>query len=320
MECLQNVIGISKDPCECFQIDSTVSLSGLYLDDTTMQRIPLTAAAYDCSDPNFNDFLNRLRTDAAKEVIDLLYQRMTTQLRQVVTDTFFKLPAKISDYSGLLPLKAYHYIKITPKSYRGLYMTLNSISIPNIDTTKELWIIDSDYNQYFFDTIDNFTKTKLILDRDYYIMYEPNTAPKNYKFKCCGKNLVYEKYINITGGSTDDSSILTKQDQYTHNINIEALISCDPFQFLCYIDFETNRWGRVFATTVLLTARKNLLAWILNSGLITNYLTVQDPEQLQNLMNYYSEEIDERLKFMPQVYDFSDCYVCGGITKGSIII
>jgi hypothetical protein len=319
MDCLNNIIGLSKDPCDCFEIDATTSLSGLFLDDTTMGRLPLSAAAFDCSDPNFNAYLNRLRTDAVTETIDLLYKEMTNQLIQKVRDTVVNLPTKQS-YSGLLPMQTYHYIRIQPKAYRGLYLHISKLAIPNHDTSTNVIIKDDSNTLFFDDLLSNFTPMKLLLDRNYIIMYEPLTAPKNYKMKCCGNSYPFEQYLYISGGSTTDQNVINKFDQYSHNIEMTAVISCDPFRFLCDIDFENNRWGRVFATTVLLVARKNMLAWIMNSGLITNYLTTQDPEQLNGLMNYYIDEIADRLKFLPSKYDYSDCYICGGSFKRSIII
>lgn len=321
MECLEFVIGLSKTGCDCVGLaESTESLSGLYLDDTNMGRLPLSATVFDCSDTAAIDFLNRLVPNAVNEMNELLYRRMESTLVSNFKDYNFKIPNKLS-YSNKLPATdGWYFMSIKPKVVRGTKLKITAIGI--LGHTGEVKIIDEFGEEFFADTLSNFTETILTLDREYYIAYQSATRPNDIKFNCssCNGTPQWMNYFYAGGGIVDDLDNLDHvTSEYSYGVQLTAVAQCDSLAPLCDLDFENDGWGRVYAMAVLNIARKNLAAWILSSGQITNYVTTNG-EELPALIEYYMKEIDDRVKFLPTAYNLTDCYRCGYISKGDILI
>jgi hypothetical protein len=321
MECLENIIGISKSLCcDCLEIYNNESLSGLYLDDTNMGRLPLSAAVYDCSDTSAIDFLTRLIPNAVNEMNELLYRRMDSTLVSNFKDYNFKIPNKLS-YSNLLPATTgWYFMSIKPKVVRGTKLKIKSIVIQS--HTGIVKIIDEFGTELYSNTIANFTETTLTLDREYYIAYQSATRPRDIKFNCnsCSGVPQWNNYFSAGGGIVDDLDNLDHTvSENSYGIQLTAVAQCDSLAPLCDLDFVNDGWGRVYAMAVLNIARKNFAAWILSSGQITNYVTTNG-EELPALIEYYMKEIDDRVKFLPTAYNLTDCYRCGYISKGDILI
>lgn len=319
MDCLNTIIGISRNGYDCLDIDAGTSLSGLYLDDTNFGRIPLGAGVFDCSNEDFNQFVNRLIPDSVKEVNRLLYMQLERTQVPKYRDTPYKLPRK-EDYSKLLPATdGYYYMCIKPRYFAGSIMRIKSLRVPN--TTGTIKILDEYGTEYFSDVQTEFEPIYLTLDRDYFIAYQSETRPRNIKYRCrCGSdNLSWKNYVYLGGGTADTlDDLVFREDDYSQGVIIEGIFSCDPFAPLCDLDFENNNWARVYANAVLLTAKKNLAGWLLSSGQITNYITTNGDE-LPELIGYFNTQLETRIKFMAEMYSLTDCYSCGSITKGSIL-
>lgn len=320
MECLNNVIGLSKTGYDCLNLDASESLSGLYLDDTNMGRLPLSATVFDCSDEQAIDFLERLIPNAVNEMNELLYRRMESTLVANFKDYNFNLPKKPS-YSNLLPATdGWYFMSIKPKVVRGTKLKIKSIAING--HTGIVKIIDEFGTEIFSNTIANFIETTVTLDREYYIAYQSSTRPRDINYDCnCGSGRPqWENYFYAGGGIVDDLDNLDHiTSNHSYGIRITAVAQCDSLAPLCDIDFVNDGWGRVYAMAVLNIARKNLAAWILSSGQITNYVTTNG-EELPSLIEFYMKEIDDRVKFLPTAYNLTDCYRCGYISKGDILI
>jgi hypothetical protein len=318
MECLNNIIGISKTPCDCLGIEATESLSGLYLDDTNHARIPLSAAVWDCSDPEINAFFERVRMDAVNETLDLLSMELNKSLLTNYQNTSFTIPTK-TDFSGLLPNSGdFHFLCLKTVKIKGPYFKINKVQIPT--HTGIFYITDSDGNTLFQGLQSEFKALRLDLTKDYFIAYQPTSGYRNYKLKCCGNQPPYKNLFESGSGTSSTlEGMKFTESNYSAGIILDVFSSCDPFKDLCYMDFKTEPWGRVFATTVLLVARKNLASWLINSGQYTNY-TNTNSENLSKLIEYYMKEISDRIEFMPYNYNFAPCFRCAGVQKGSIII
>lgn len=322
MNCLNNIVGLSRTGCDCpcLDISPSSSLSDLYLDDSYMGRIPLSAAVYDCSDEDVTSFLNRLVPDSVKEVNRMLYISLEQNLVPRYRDFNFKLPRKESHTRQLEATSGYYFMNLKPKYQRGSVLRINKIRIPS--TTGTILIRDEYGNNYYTGTQAAFTALNLVFDREYYICYQSVTRPYNYEFSCnCGgESKEWKKYAYLGGGIVDSLNDLDfKESNYSYGVILEGTFSCDPFAPLCDMDFLNNNWGRVYAMSVMLVARKNLIGWILSSGQVTNYLTTNGDE-LPGLLQVYQSEIDQRIKFLPQAYNLTDCYQCGMIGKGEIIV
>lgn len=323
MECLDNIVGITKTGNACILadgMDASESLSGLFVDDTGIGRLPLSATVYDASDSDAVDFLTRLVPDAVKEANRMLYMAFEDNLIARYRDWNFKLPRKESYSRSLAATSGYYFMCLRPKFFRGSILKIRTLRIPA--TTGTIKILDEYGTEYYSGTQAAFTEVNLVLDRDYFIAYQSATRPYDYSFVCgCGgDDKSWKKWVFLGGGIADTLNDLSfAESNHSYGVIIEGTFSCDPFEPLCVMDFETNNWGRVYAYLVLLIARKNLAGWILSSGRVTTYLTTNGDE-LPALIEMYMTEIDKRVKFLPQAYNLTDCYTCGQITKGSILI
>jgi len=319
MECLDNIVGLSKNGCDCIDLGvGEDSLSGLYLDDSNMGRLPLSASIFDCSDNDVVSFLGRLIPDSVKELNGLLYMEMEKNLVSNYRTYNFKAPKKES-YSTLLAATAgYYFMAIKPKTVRGTILTLKTISVPV--TTGDILLID-EFGTTLYEGIQTaFEETDLVLDREYYIAYQSATRPKDYKYKCCGQVPQWNNFIYLGGGIvTDLADLEYLPSEYSHGVIITGVAKCDSFAPLCDVDFENDPWGHSYAMAVLYIGRKNLAAWLLSSGQITNYITTNG-EEIPALIDYCLREIEKRVKFLPQAYNLTDCYQCGYLSKGEILI
>lgn len=321
MDCLANIIGLSVTGCDCVELNpSDESLSGLYLDDTTEGRLPLSATIFDCSDNDAVTFLNRLVPDAVSELNNLLYMEFEKQLVRKYKDYNFKLPRKLSYSSQLAATSGYYFACYKPKVIRGNNMTIKTVSIKG--HTGNIKLIDEFDEILFDDVIAAWSEITLPMDRTYFIAYQSSTRPNDIKYKCgsCSSSEQYENFMTAGGGIVDDLANLEfTTSEYSYGIQIDAHLDCDPLAPLCDLDYLTNGWGRVYAYAVLNIARKNLAAWLVSSGQITNYITTNG-EELPILIELYNKNIQERIKFLPAAYNLTDCYQCGYISKGQILI
>jgi len=321
MECLDNIIGLSLNGCDCIELNpSDTSLSGLYLDDSSEGRLPLSATIFDCSDQAEVDFLNRLIPDAVKELNGLLYMEFEKQLVRKYKDYNFKLPKKLS-YSNQLPATSgWYYACYKPKVIRGNNMIIKSISIKG--HTGNIKVIDEFGEILFDDVIAAYSELILPMDRTYFIAYQSAKRPNDIKYKCgsCNGREQYENFMSVGGGIVDDLDNLEfTESEYPYGIQIDCFLECDALGPLCDLNFETNPWAHTYAVTVLNIARKNLASWLVSSGQITNYITTNGDE-IPVLIELYNKNIQERVNFLPKAYNLTDCYQCGYISKGQIII
>ena len=310
------IVGISKTPCDCLGIEETQSLSGLYLDDTSHDRIPLSAAIWDCSDDGINEYFKRLILDSEQETKDNLRLSLDKYLRPRFTNMNFSIPTKKDWTSTKDPLNEFVYISIVPKNFSGNKIKIESIEVAGLGT-NDFFILDSSGETIYQDSLENYQPITLTLDQVYYLGYHSDFPYRNYKFKCCGNEPIYQSIMQVGSGIGALEPCTTGLHPY--GIKLQVSSYCDPFEFLSTLDFINNPFGRVYAKTVQLTARKNFAQWLITSGMDTNYLTTNE-DDIRSLIQYYMAEIENRLMWMAQNYNFSNCYFCGGLSKSEIII
>lgn len=318
MNCIDNIIGVSRNGCECLEVDSSTSLSGLYLDDTTEGRIPLSAAIYDCGDADTVDFLNRIVVDAKNSALEKLSMSLESYFIKKFANASVSIPKK-SDYSGPIAEKDYYTFSIRPK-VPNLTLYIQSFDILLMtgefpeDTIIEIWQDGV--------KIDEGTKTQFIEKRIQIkcdtIFKWTSTAVRDIKHRCCGAGSQWDSLVLFGGSSEDGEDIIYKDSQYSYGVKMKARLHCDYYAFLCDFDF-THGWGMVLAKLVQLIARRNLATWLIDNGKVTTYTTTNE-DRLYDLMTMYEKEIDLRLKFLPTEYSYSDCFCNSRHIKGSIIV
>lgn len=307
---ITNIIGV---------ISTDTTISGLYVDDTSAGRIPVTEAFYQESsvqavlvEQAFNEALRKLRVSIEKRLT-----RNYSPARALIGHK--------SDYTSYLTASNIKFLAINSK-LRGLTIMINSVKI-----YTESGIYAGQFSIYqdgavvYTNLVDGsivpFTQQTFNLDKDLFIVYDSELKPRNFKHTpCCGNPTPYKSLINVGSGSVDSISDLEYMNcVYTQGIEIEAYLDCDGFKFLDELDYEKSVFGIVFAKLVQQVARYNLGYWIITNNKVTPYSMV-NAEELTVILEYLKNDIETMLNYLPENYDHSDCYVCSGMYKSEIII
>ena len=317
MDCIDNIIGVSKKGCDCITATPGDSLSGLFLDDTTEGRIPLTAALYDCSDVDTVDFLNRVVVEAKDSAIEQLSMALEKHFIRNGSDAIMKVPRK-PDYST--GISGSHYIFSIRPIKPNMTLEINDFDIQLVTGTfgsGNTIEIYKGANLYA-----NVSKAELAagytikLDSDIHFKFQTAHDVRNIKSTCCSMTHGGGNFVRLGGSAGGELEFVSTE--YTYGVQMNARIYCDPFIFMCNFNY-TQGWGLVFAKLVQLIARKNLAAYLIDSGKVTTYTTLNE-DRIYDLLNWYGVEIDKRLDFLPTKYTFSDCFCNSRHIQGSIIV
>lgn len=318
MDCIKDIVGLLKyDECCLIGLDYVVSKSGLYLDDTTAGRIPLSVGFFS----NYESY-NRIIPEAINEAINVTRQKLdlnlTKQYRQNRSIIGYK-----DDYTNFGESSTdYFYLSIKPKRINGGLMRINAITIYTITGkhTGNVLVISNGVELYN-GLIANFTPLNVTFDENIYVAYKGD-RPRQFKHTgCCGKTGTYRGWVEI--GS--DIKELTSQfehiaNDYSNGIELDITFDCNAFSdIFCDIDFKNSGFGYGFASLVQMIARKNLAYYILTNDKVTSYLLVSK-EEINGIIGYLVSEIEKTLNYLPQAYSESDCYVCNGLYKGQILV
>lgn len=305
-----NIVGISKNPNVCLPNTST-SLSGLWLDDTSKGYIPLKQAFW-----KDNAELNRVIPDATEQCIrDLrisLHNRLIKRMGMINSTIGFK-----DDYNDVLTnIKANKAIVLRPK-VKGATIKFNSIKL--FYQNNDIDVI----NVYKNGIIMDISKT-IEFDSDITLIYTNDKNPYNIKHTgCCGRYSSHEEYCSIGAydfentGNTPEFRFV--QNDYTLGFYLDLTFECDSLQNLCNLDFEKSIFGIVFAKLVQQTARLNIISRMIMSDKVTAYVDAKEDE-LGAIVEYLNKDIETMLAYLPENYSLNDCYFCNGIYKSEISI
>lgn len=310
----ENIIGLTRQEDNCLGIEYTQSKSGLYLDDTTEGRLPLSPSFFLDRNDDIAAFLKQVIADSFTETKDILYQEIATNYFMEKSSNFV-CPKRMNGNSRL-SAGTWYFMAIKPYYRRGGYIRIDKVVI---ETASSFKIIDESLETLYDGTINDFQPMTLQMDQCYFIAYQSESRPYNHKYVCCNKQPEWLRYMKGGGGSVSDLADLEwKQSEYSHGVQIHGYGSCDPLWNLCDLDFKTDGYARVFARLLLMVTRKNLAEWMVNSDLVSPYI-LTNREDIQALITYYNAEIKDRREFLPTVNHNSDCYQCGASMMGSII-
>lgn len=319
MDCLNNIVGITDTPNLCLPIYTT-SVSGLYLEDTSSGRIPLSSAFY-----TNTQLIEKLIPDAVKEAIREV--RLATEKRLLrVYNSHMTTIGYRNDYTGLMSATTgYYFIALKPKNIRGAIMKLNAITIftQSGKHTGNIKILQGIYGEtvLYDGLIGNFEPMTIDMSHeDIFVCYQ-GAAPRNFMHRgCCGKTPKYSGYVWVGSGTVDDLENIQYQDsEYCQGIELQVIFDCDGFQFLDKLDFQRSPFGIVFAKLVQQIARKNVGYWLLTDSNVTAYSMVKE-EEIRAVLDYLVNDIREMIAYLPENYDHSDCYRCTGVFKDEILI
>ena len=226
-DCLQNIIGLSRTTCDCFDVPVNTSDSGLYLDEVEGLNLVQINAAADCGNGSVWDMLERARRNAIGQFktdlssrLMLAYKPSRSAFKGIIGRSEFKnnvspisniagiqmLCAPVKNGSiilnrigllfaatGTIDVDIYNNIDDAPVvSFAGLNATAGKISWNNIDkTVLPMYTTEADY---------------LI----YYIIYSyTGNVPKDNQlqcFSCSGKQIVnYHHTDPVFGKAINDA-------------------------------------------------------------------------------------------------------------------
>jgi len=318
MECLINIVGITENVSNCPERLAwiTESKSGLFLDDTSQGRIPLSGAFF-----TTEQIVEQLVPNAVNEAIQKLQLACERRLvkhygTHTCTIGFSK------DYTGSLnATDDYYYLVIKGKDIRGGLVQINKIVIHTLagKHTGDVLIMQ-DGVEIYNGAIGSYTSKTLNIESDIYIAYK-GSAPLNFKHKgCCGNYPQYQGYVYVgsgTAATTDD--FVYVESEYSNGIELNVTFDCYPWAFLCNLDFKQSTFGVVFAKLVQQIARANVGYYIMTDDKISGYSQVRE-EELKIILEYLAADIKSMLDYLPENLSQTDCYICNGVYKNEILI
>ena len=318
MDCQNNIIGLLKEESCCLVgLDYVESLSGLYLDDTTAGRIPLNVQFFE----NYENY-NRIIPEAFGEAVNLTRARLDLNLVKKYRQNRSLIGYR-DDWTNYENAYAgYYFISLKPFQINGGLIRLNAVNIytsggkhtGNIVVVRNGVEVYNGLQSAFVPM--NFDMTETI-----YIGYIGD-PPRNFKHTgCCGKIGTYRGWCEIGSGKAMTTAEFTHTcNDYSNGIELDVVFDCNAFgPIFCDIDFKNSGFGYAFASLVQNIARKNLAYYVLTNDKISSYLMTHK-EELSNIINYLTSQIELTLNYLPQAYNESDCYICNGIYKGQILI
>ena len=318
MDCLNGIVGISKS-ANCLPNDiDTTSISGLYLDDTSKGRIPLKQAFW----ANL-EIVKDVIPDATLEVERLV--RIALSNSSSIYRRFKQINGPIgfkNNYTGVITEagSGWRYIVYRPKTIQG-----SQITISNVEIHLQSGLYSGEYKLFKGSTEIDLDATPLpyttTFNENIYIAYQDEYKPLNFKHSaCCGSYAMYDGYAYVGSGEVASTSLLEfKNNNYAQGIYADVSFDCDELSFLCKVDFTRAKFPIVFAKLIQQVARRNVLNFILTSDNITPYAMVK-ADELATIAEYLDNDISTMLGWMPENYDYSDCFICNGQYKGDILI
>jgi len=320
MDCLQNIIGIIETPTAELP-NITTSDSGLWLEDTSTGRVPVKAAFY-----NDSARITSIIPDAIKEALKGLMISSDNVMSRIYTQNHSTI-GFINDWTGYLTSnEGFYYQWINPKNIKGGLITIKEITIYT-DMGTHIGQIDvyKGTSVLYTGLQSSFVPITTDLNEPIFIAYKGD-APRDFAHTaCCGRFPTHSGYVSIGGGTVDALVNLPTNDQdfpisnYCYGIEVKCTFDCDPWSFLCGLDYTRTSFGVVFSKLVQQIARKNIIYWLLTNNKQNSYSICKE-EDLRGILVFLTQDIEEMLEYLPENYDHSDCYRCEGIYKSEIYI
>lgn len=338
MDCLKDIIGISRTDCECIDVDPKyqVSKSGIYIDEVEGGLKPSAIDKIDCQ--SFVDKMVQARKRATDMFIEsILAEYATESYRKIHKD--FKGNIAKKTYVRTLSTFKYAGLVLRTKMIKGANITIKSIgliidqesdvtiqvykgyrnsdqitllhSIPNIPTIKNI------ANQY---DLPNPLVLPLVDELeepiDYYFVYDTEEYgnPKDNKASCScgGMDAILKSYVSVAGVASNSLGNLSKVKR-TLNANglfLGAEIKCSTRDTICeLINIDESN---TIAHSIAYKAQELLIEDLMSSGNINKY-TQLSKEHLWGKRNHFRKEFDDRVIWLTQTYPMnllSDCVVC----------
>lgn len=335
MECLENVIGLSRTNCECFTDESQYneSESGFYIDELEGLNITTIDKSQDCATGEIWDFLSKARTNAINDFKTDMMSAIAMNYKTSMK-TFDGIIGKARWDGSRSPNYTLSGLKIMPIPARKGILTIKKLYLAmNTSGTYTGYLYSSDQNDND-DPLETFTITvtaqswgsvelnyeKPMVSEDgnritYYLVIE-NQGNKvmNNTLACCGfkpncstygretqLDRIWYNYAMIGGVVANDLEGLadcTPNSNLLYGMRVDLNISCDAADVICdNLDFEGGGNAMVIAKAIQYKSGFHTLAMILSSTTINRY-TMMDRESMFAKKASYQAEYQNRINYL----------------------
>lgn len=338
MNCLTNIVGITRTPCECLEPDLpegyTESTSGLYMDELAESPFQLMAI--------------KSLNDCGKDTAFLLTNAREQAINQFRTDLFMHLQQRFKTrtppYTGLIGKDGSGYpslavygsvagVKLDTRYNRGSSITVKNIKVASTTVgTFELTIYKKQGSKNFtpLHTIlleadggvkDNELPEPIVLDLadqseemlSYYFMYSlADMTPRSNPVTCgCGSENDLHRWLTASGVNGNIVDAKLSSSQYANGIILGVDIRCGNDDIICKAFLE-NEFIRVgMADAIQRKSVANLIDQVLHSEQINRY-TQAKREQMYYDKGTLNKQYKNAVQWVSENMSMSlnDCYVC----------
>ena len=330
MECLNGIIGLSNRDCACHgeenekPDDFDQSESGYFIDDmfenTGLFKLK---SALECDDELWTVMQNA-KNEAMSE--------FPSQIMGVISQYNEKI---IQDWSGLIgdytrASKVHQVDKANVGMYFGPKENTPMTTVMKINSIGLMTNTAGEYEIKIYESSDMVTPLYTIpitqvkannetvkachcnimlpmfdqntlIRKKYYISYELNGAkPLNTKFYCdCNSKPSWPRLVDYYGVAYDDDiDALTKYNQYTCGIVMNASFICSNSWLCSNWDYVNEIWPKTMAKAIQLMAILKTQQYILNSNNVNQYTTLLEPEHMMGKMKSVAKQIEGRMNYL----------------------
>lgn len=332
MNCLSELIGLSKSQCTCTEVitgkptDFDKSKSGYYIDE----GLDILRGIYkDCGENSIWDKLiqardrgiRRFETDLEMGFLNTKKITFQNFVGEIGSPSYNSLLQSHSNIAGI----AVHSLQ-----KNGATFKIRSLKIAvNQSITTTIYIYKNGFLQYQQAGValiaNSLTNVSLTTPQNldvsgtdkYHIVYDLPTGVSPYANAvdcgCGGQKTAYKEFVRVLGVTTDSVTNLDKS--YTNcasGISLNVSIGCNGFSWLCGINdtFEERPYSKSISYALNLASQFELLDNLLMKQDI-NYYTLIARESMYALrdakMTEYKWIMDSLIQTLPSQ---SDCYSC----------
>lgn len=332
MECLNNIIGITRTPCECLEpylptgyIEST---SGLYIDELPESPIHLNAVkGNDCSN-DLAGILNKARENSVNEFKRELYKHLQGRFKSQA-QPFDGFIGAFSNSRTLDIPDGYAGVRITGKKSGATMIVDKILTYFNTTATFDLFIykrneliktisiqsVAASNKENTFDSIELPLADEYgYIDYSFIYPVADGFLPKDNAVSCnCGtKETTLKQYVSIYGITGTNVAAVTDftKTQYTNGLLIGAEIRCSTDDLIC--NAYRNEFIKVaIEWSILRKAVDILITGILNSPTISRD-NMANREQMYYNSKSLQKKFNNDVQWIAENMELvdNDCFVC----------
>lgn len=342
MECLKNIIGISRTDCLCVtdglsgeqKQDLITSVSGFYLDEIE--------GAVSIKEVKLLDYCGGFY-QMAKDAVTIAKQRFESDIEIALSRQYENARPNFHGdlgrltYAGFLNKnRPYQFMKIEPNQAGDAVITLNTArvivnaadtlnvfilagyegEIPQVIHTVQVNTTPNIYASIPLPDQRDFPTTVNGQKMNYFIAWQglETTLPRDNKLSCnCTGGNGWDGYVTLKGGESDSLSLqnVNTNDGYSHGLSVNVQITCKTGLLVCREYNAKNKIAVASAYAILYKANEILNEKILQSPEI-NRFTLMKRDYLWGKRNHFRAKYDEYLNWLSYEIDVkqSGCFIC----------